>query len=236
MAPAECDDDDEFYEIPLTDQRVFGAGLKRKRVQFVPPSCAQDAPSRKNSTSLGGGSAAQRYLAIVLPKNVDTETFASTPTQVQSSSVLDTQQRLPTCDVCKLPIDATCAVIPHEASLAHQVCLQHSHPPSSLDRQSRGLNILQSYGWDPDSRTGLGATGEGIRYPIRASKKRDTAGLAVCDMSDDESKKKKKAVTKVEKLNPKEIRKREAESRRRGERLREMFYGNEDLEKYLGPG
>lgn len=231
---ATIDEDDEFYEIPLIDQRTFGAGLKRKRVQFV----SSKASSSNSSTSQGNASAAERYLAIVLPKDANSKTTQAAGPQEESSTADKQSPPPPTCDVCKLPIDATCAAVPHEASLAHQVCLEHSYPPSSIDRNRKGLSILQAYGWDPDSRTGLGAAGEGMLYPIKPKQKEDRAGLAARDTSDDEGKKKKnKSVDKVEKkLNPKEIRKREAQDKRRAEKLAEMFYRKDDLEKYLGPG
>lgn len=37
-------------------------------------------------------------------------------------------------------------------------------------------------------------------------------------------------------LNAKEVRRREEEGKRKGERLREMFYQNDDVERYLGGG
>lgn len=37
-------------------------------------------------------------------------------------------------------------------------------------------------------------------------------------------------------LNAKEVRRREAEGKKKDERLREMFYRNDDVEKYLGGG
>ena len=229
---ATMEGDEECYEIPLVDQRTFGAGIKRKRIHFV----SSKAPSSTSSTSQGDISVAERYLATVLPQHVRSR--ATEDDALQANQFLtDKQTRQPlTCDVCKLPIDATCAAVPHEASLAHQVCLKHSHPPSSIDRKRKGLSILQAYGWDPDSRAGLGATGEGMLYPLKPKEKRGTAGLAARDPSDDEGKKKKKVVTKAEKLNPKEIRKREALEKRRAERLADMFYRKDDLEKYLGPG
>ncbi|KAI9686210.1 MAG: hypothetical protein M1822_003865 [Bathelium mastoideum] len=229
MAPTEADSDDEFYEIPLTDQRIFGAGLKRKRVKFVSSDTATSRSSARDGTS-----AAERYLATVLPNHANARVAAS---EEASLTIGRQPSTLPACDICKLPIDATCAAVPHEASLAHQVCLQHSHPPSSLDRERKGLKFLQAYGWDPDSRIGLGASGaEGMLFPLKPKEKRDTAGLAARDGSDDEGKKKKKPVPKVEKLNPKQLRKREMENKRRDQRLADMFYWDQDLEKYLGPG
>ena len=226
---ASIEAEEEFYEIPLRDQRIFGAGLKRKRIHFVP-----SAKSPKKPTTQDGTSVAERYLATVLPRKKDTTAIASEG----NSSIEAPASNPPACDICKLPIDATCAAVPHEASLAHQVCLEHSHPPSSLDRERKGLTFLQAHGFDPDSRIGLGAPGaEGMLFPLKAKEKKDMAGLAVHDPSDDESKKpKKKPANKVEKLNPKQLRKREAENKRRDQKLADMFYRNEDLEKYLGPG
>ncbi|KAF2238838.1 hypothetical protein EV356DRAFT_528735 [Viridothelium virens] len=229
--------DDEFYEIPLTEQKVFGAGIRRKRIRFISPK-KDDTPRPGSSTTASGASAAERYLAVVFPKNIDPEASTDPPAQEISTTTNRQPPRPPTCDICKLPIDATCAAVPHEASLAHQVCLPHSHPPSSLDRNRIGLQILQAYGWDPDNRNGLGAPGsEGMLYPLKPKEKRDTAGLAARDTSDDEDlKKKKKSADKVERLNAKQVRKREIQNRRRHERLAEMFYRNDEMEKYLRPG
>ncbi|KAE8376897.1 hypothetical protein BDV26DRAFT_282285 [Aspergillus bertholletiae] len=154
----------------------------------------------------------------------------------------------PRCDVCNLPIDGDEsgreAVVahdrPHEASLAHQVCLSHSHPPSHLDRTRRGLRYLAAYGWDPDSRLGLGVSGrEGIREPLKGRLKADTVGLGA--EGDHERKEggkgKSRAIerpVKVQKLNAKEVRKRYFDARKRGEKLREQFFQSDDVLKYLG--
>ena len=93
---------------------------------------------------------------------------------------------------------------------------------------------MSSYGWDPDSRLGLGATGAGIRIPIKGTPKNDTADLGVDTKGDG----KKRVVTakKIEKLDAGRVRKEEERGRRKGERLREMFYRNDDVERYLGAG
>ena len=41
---------------------------------------------------------------------------------------------------------------------------------------------------------------------------------------------------KVEKLNAKQVRKGHADAKKRGDRLREMFYQNDDVQKYLSGG
>lgn len=121
---------------------------------------------------------------------------------------------------------------PHETSLVHQVCLAHSHPPSHLDRNRAGVKYLSSYGWDPDSRLGLGAKGEGVRVPIKAKVKNDTVGLGV----ERAISKGQVVAKKVERLDAKGLRRKELEGKKREKRLQQMFYGADDVEKYLGTG
>lgn len=222
-------EEDEY--IPLTDQRVFGAGIKRKRIDFVPASTPESGlptsslPPR--STTVGN-----HYLSIVLAKAV---------TQAEGQELQDQPLESTTCPICKQPLSRPtekAALNSHESSIAHQVCLEHSHPPSHLDREHVGLKYLATYGWDVDSRKGLGAREEGIRIPIKVKEKKDTAGLR--ERVDDEdvvTLKKKPVVKKQEKpvlLNAKELRRKDIEEKKRIERLRQSFYGP-DLEQYLGP-
>jgi hypothetical protein len=262
--------DEEEYFIPLEDQRVFGAGIKRKRVQFVPAvepnlSTTTSKPDKAASSSSVGDT----YLSIVLKrsksepieKNTDstldenkkhevtpsdsreraTRTDSSndktSPTPETAPETRSSSQSLPdsNCEICHLPLRTTSNLSPtaHHSSIAHQVCLEHSHPPSHIDRARSGLKYLSSYGWDPDSRRGLGARGEGIRQPLKGKIKNDTVGLGVSEAL---LATKKKGERDPPPLNAKEVRKREAEGRKKGERLREMFYRNDDVEKYLGGG
>ena len=136
--------------------------------------------------------------------------------------------------MCHQPISST-----HESSIAHQVCLQHSHPPSHLDRAHVGVRYLSSYGWDPDNRKGLGAREEGITIPVKAKEKKDTAGLQETLDEDEVAKVRRKMSSwakedKVVKMNAKEVRIKDMEVKKRAETLRQNFYGP-DLEKYLGP-
>ncbi|KAL1863334.1 hypothetical protein Plec18170_000168 [Paecilomyces lecythidis] len=270
--------EDDDYFLPLEDQRVFGAGIRRKRVQFVPSADktlnttddVSNASQGTRQTSEPAASIADRYLSIVLPKEAQAPPNPEDTQRRQSQEPEDTQRSsappsLPTttstfssskepasapetaerCEVCNLPLvpaisrtpsssDGT-KILPHEASLAHQVCLSHSHPPSHLDRTRHGLRYLESYGWDPDSRRGLGAPGrEGIREPIKSRVKNDTVGLGV--KIDPIKGKAAVKEAKVQKLNAKEVRKMEMEGKKKRERLQEMFYRNEDIERYLGGG
>ncbi|KAI9821674.1 MAG: hypothetical protein M1827_002255 [Pycnora praestabilis] len=234
------EEDDEEYYVPLQDQRVFGAGIKRKRVQFVPSAADPDAikPPQRDPGPLG-----DRYLSIVLPKGAQTQTSqnagAASGSPPGGISEVITLQEGQVCEVCNLPIPSTSAATTllsktHEASLAHQVCLEHSHPPSHIDRNRPGLKYLSAYGWDLDSRLGLGATGDGIRIPIKGKVKNDTVGLGVKAVGAC-SKGRWRGRMREEKLNAKEVRKREEQGKKKRDMLQEMFYRSDDLEQYLGP-
>ena len=231
--------EDEEYFL-LQDQRVFGAGIKRKRVLFVraesePAHASQSTTTRK--PGLG-----DRYLSIVLPQITN-----STSNQAELSAAAQKAEKPPTsnettiCPVCKLPITPSASTSPaqstksHESSLAHQVCLTHSHPPFPLSRSHIGLKYLSSYGWDPDARRGLGATGSGIRVPIKGKVKNNTVGLGVKDSEGVRVQKEAKEKRKVRLNNAKQVREQVAVEKERERRLRDAFYGR-DLEAYLGPG
>jgi G-patch domain len=244
--------DDDAYEIPLQDQRVFGAGIKRERVKFVPSATSSTIPI-SNGTS--HNSVSDFYLKLVLPSKdesskQDSPAAGSPSKPANSSKGLQKPQpelsELQTCEICHLPLttildwqpaenssegmDMLAKPRPHEASLAHQVCLTHSHPPSHLDRNRKGLAYLSSYGWDPDARVGLGALGQGIQYPIKPKLKDDKLGIGAVLPKDADRRKKEK----VEKLDAGKVRKLHEKDKKKAERLREMFYRNDDVERYLG--
>lgn len=229
---------DEEYFVPAEDQRVFGAGIKRKRVAFVPAATAESpllAPWETRS-----GNAADRYLSIVFPSatrnhNESIRTSAlHTKAAGAASPTANVEDSI--CDICNLPVnsDSDTSLVaskPHESSLVHQLCLAYSHPPSHLDRSRHGLKYLSSYGWDPDSRLGLGANGEGIRDPLKGVMKNNTVGLGV-----KQGMKKGQVVEQkvVQRLDVKGVRKKDDEDRKRREKLQRMFYGNSDVDRYLG--
>lgn len=253
--------EDEDYFLPPEQQRPFSSGVRRKRVQFV-RSSDLDTTTAPTPSSSSGTSIADTYLSIVMKQPV-ASTSPSTPTQRAPSPPIRTQSAPPAqdiippppptavpaapeyCDVCSLPLppqataDATDQKArPHEASLAHQICLTHSHPPSHLDRTRSGLRYLSTYGWDPDSRLGLGASGrEGIREPIKPRVKHGTAGLGTgLDRDGDPLPPRPAPPVKVQKLNPKQLRNKLAEDKKRAERMRKAFYQNDEVLKYLGEG
>lgn len=249
---------DETYEVPLQDQRVFGAGIKRKRVKFVSSSSSSNASPASGTASQ---SVSALYLNLVLPQDAPSKEES---TKVTSSSAPESPIRrddiTPSgsqiCEICNLPLSSSSSNVvatakdddvlpistnpgvrpspnprPHEASLAHQVCLTHSHPPSHLDRTRKGLAYLSSYGWDPDSRLGLGAQGQGIAFPIKAKPKDDKLGIGVVV-----PKGVGKKTEKLEKLDAGKVRKAHEKDKKNSERLREMFYMSDDLERYLHGG
>lgn len=221
--------EDEDYYLPLQDQQVFGAGIRRRRVPFV-RAASEPTPA---SQTLIKPSLGDRYLSIVLPQGAkDTKRPQEQLVGGQNDRSAPPEA---ICTVCKLPITSTMSsstIKPHESLLAHQVCLTHSHPPSHLDRGHMGLKYLSSFGWDPDARSGLGATGAGILVPVKSKTKNDTVGLGV--NHSDHTRVQKVAKEKL-RLNAKQVRKQEAEGKKRELQLRNAFYGN-DLEDYLGPG
>ena len=253
-------DDDDDYFLPAEDQRVFGAGIRRKRVPFVRSSHDLNTTTSTQAPSTPSGpSIADAYLSIVLNKdkaktnlsssssrqNPPSHTTESTPPNSKTASPQPPFTKANDhCEICNLPVSSdisaentsTSQERPHEASLAHQVCLAHSHPPSHLDRTHVGLRYLSTYGWDPDSRLGLGAPGrEGIREPIKGRIKNDTAGLGTgLDADGDPIKSVPAPPKKVQKLNAKQMRKKHFEDKKKGDKLRNLFFMNDDVLKYLG--
>ncbi|KAI2628384.1 hypothetical protein GGS21DRAFT_527690 [Xylaria nigripes] len=235
MVSEEWSDSDEHKDIPLQHRRPFGSGLKRKQVVFVPASSESFNSSEEYKPSVASKPVSDIYLSIVLPKEGDK---AAAPEHVHSTG-------LNICNICRLPLNENSDVAgsektstrPHEASIAHQVCISHSHPPSALDRSRMGLSVLQAQGWDPDARTGLGASNQGISFPIKAKPKNNTLGLGVKVPKDltAESKKQKKA-EKPQLLDAKKVRKAVAQDKKRHQQLRHQFYGNSEVERYLGSG
>lgn len=226
---------DDEDSVQKEQQLTFGAGIKRKRIDFIPASAGTDeTPKISQSTPFGN-----QYLSIVFKDGGSTKETSISGTKESSQASESPTKQAPAvndliCDICKLPRSApdynsSMTARPHEASIAHMVCLEHSHPPSHLDRSRQGIKYLSSYGWDPDSRLGLGASGEGIRAPIKAKVKNDTVGLGVQLKEIKDAPRKK-----VESLNVKQARKKDLEDRKKRERLQEMFYRNDDVEKYLG--
>ncbi|KAK3077833.1 hypothetical protein LTS18_009138 [Coniosporium uncinatum] len=233
------DSDDEADTIPLVQQRVFGSSNLRRPIAFVrasnPILTTENAVANTPKLSAGDRyhpisltnsktQAGDRYLSIVMPnhkKDTATDNLPQAPATATTA-----EQAI--CDVCKLPIDRSATATPHEVTLAHLVSIQHSHPPHSIDRTSKGFSVLESHGWDPDSRTGLGATGQGILYPVRAKEKKDRYGIGI-----DPRKPGPVVKAKVEKLNAKQMQEKAKEDKKRHDRIQKMIYTDDKVLKYL---
>ncbi|KAL8706033.1 MAG: hypothetical protein Q9201_000918 [Fulgogasparrea decipioides] len=225
-----ANEDDSEYRIPLQDQTVFGGGITRKKINFVPSQRTEQLPPTEGTT-VGAG---DRYLSIVLNKKGRTgdgeEAQITDISQANTATVSDSSANA-VCEICTLPIERDhVQVKPHQTSLAHQVCLPHSHPPLHLDRNRQGLKYLSTYGWDPDSRLGLGASGSGIHVPIKVKPKHDTLGLG--SMPPSPSSRVIKQPQK--KLDAKQTRKSEETAREKRQRIQAMFYQHDDVDRYLG--
>ncbi|QDS74459.1 hypothetical protein FKW77_006560 [Venturia effusa] len=206
------DDEIETYTVPLRQPLYYGAGVKKQGIKFVPAAAPTITAETARPVNVRN-----RYLEIVFGKKAVSE-----EAQIATSAT-------PICDICRLPVDSATSVS-HETSLAHQVCLEHIHPPSAIDRTRKGAAYLKDMGWDPDSRLGLGVSGEGRLYPVQPKEKVDKAGIGIPTEP-------KSTVSKVQKklLNPKELRKLEAEQKKRNQRLHDMFFTDDRVAQYLGP-
>lgn len=226
------DEYDEFDDIPLQHKKPFGSGLRRNEIKFVPAATEDPQVTAQAGGKSHGQSISDFYLNMVLKKSesVTSESSAAEGTVVE------------VCEICKIPLTATPETnrnaasgksSHHQASIAHQVCIAHSHPPSALDRTRMGLSVLESQGWNPDSRAGLGAAGQGMQYPIKVKPKDNNLGIGVVVPKDFQVKKEKE---KPKLLDAKKVRKMAAEDRKRTDKLQKQIFGKIDLEKYLGPG
>ena len=234
-------EEEDEDSIPLPDRRVSGAGIKRKRVASVPAASRLTSPPASTNTNVG-----DHYLSIVFPskgtvrakdgQEISNSSESFTPSSLVRVDSPETRSKDLVCEICDLPIQETESTgvnfKPHQATIAHQVCLPHSFPPSHLDRKRHGLKYLSSYGWDPDGRLGLGATGEGIRAPIKVKIKNDNMGLGVKRL--ERFAVAKGSTAKVQKLDAKQVRIQELEAKRKAAKLQELFYRRDDVERYLG--
>jgi len=219
----------EDYTVPLKEPSYFGAGITKRGIKFLPASNTDAELTPASSTT----SSADRYLSIVLGKTSSEANLLLEPPTANPEAI---------CDICKLPVDPSNAAT-HESSLAHQVSLEHIHPPSAVDRTRKGVFYLQNAGWDPDSRRGLGATGEGILHPIKPKENMTKEGLGSRSRltkpgkpTPVNTKPGKPTPVKAPKLNAKQRLKLEQEEKKRKKRLHDMFYTDDRVERYLGPG
>lgn len=214
---------DEDDHIPVIDQRVFGAGISKRKIAFVP---AGDKTLPENVTAPPSSRVSDLYLSIVM----DGQKGATKEEPVETGA----DDRAELCPTCGQPLFDG-----HATSIAHQFNVPHSHPPSHLDRDRMGLKYLETYGWDADGRRGLGKRPDSIATPLKVTSKNDTAGLGLMHKAQDQSNGRTKtnkhdtaANTKI--VGAGQVRKLEHEKWKRGQRLHQELYGR-DLSGYLGP-
>jgi hypothetical protein len=214
--PAELPDDPRYDDAdistaPLVDQPAYGRGLWKKPITFVPP--APNSPPPAAPSAVDGASFAQKYLAIVLAK---------------SQKPVKEPENYEICAVCgeplKEPDDRA-----HFLTFTHQAALPRASNPSGIDRSRMGLKYLEKHGFDVDARVGLGASGQGILFPIVPKEKRDKYGLGV-DKKQVEKEKRQGLVPKELKLDAGKIRKLEAVQKKKHAKLQSLFYGDDKVD------
>lgn len=232
------DEIEEISNTPLQHQRAFGTGLKRKRINFVPEASAATLSEPKRPSK----SASDLYLSIVLPHDGTADSTSSakclpqrslpertvdSPIESEGGDCIDRQEQ-EICPVCHNLVGKKDSGMPHEASLSHQLALQHSFPPSALDRSRIGLKHLESHGWDPDSRHGLGALGEGRLYPIVAKPRDDNRGIGA------KKEDKPTLAPKPRTLDAGAMKAKDKKDKISNQKLHDLFYGRDDVNEYLG--
>lgn len=210
--------DDDISTAPFTTHKAYGRGLWRNPIAFV-PAASEVKPA--SSKPVDGQSIAQKYLAIMFPNGQPTPE----------------PHTYPICGICGEPVKESDHRI-HFLSTVHQAALPRAPIPSAIDRTRMGLKYMQNYGWDVDARMGLGARGEGMLFPLMPKEKRDKLGLGV-NMKDEERRKRLTSGRSIAKpgeikLDAGKIQKLAEVEKKKHDKLQRMFYGNDEVEKYLG--
>ncbi|CAO2650480.1 Nn.00g017720.m01.CDS01 [Neocucurbitaria sp. VM-36] len=210
-------DDADISTVPFVQQPAYGRGLWKNPINFV--SAARELPPQTTG-STNGRTMAEKYLAIMFPNG-------------QPQPKLEAY---PLCGICGEPVKETDQRI-HYLSPTHQAALPRAPIPSAIDRTRMGLKYMEKHGYDVDARIGLGASGQGMLFPLVPKEKRDKFGLGI----DKKEHTKKRALggasaadVKEGKLDAGKVRKLATVEKKKHERLQRMFYGNDEVEKYLG--
>ncbi|EPS36119.1 hypothetical protein H072_10505 [Dactylellina haptotyla CBS 200.50] len=88
---------------------------------------------------------------------------------IETSAALDE-----ICPTCKARVTDWNS---HVRTTAHMASEEHSKTPHHLNRQSEGYKHMVKLGWDPDGDKGLGIEGQGIRFPVKATAKKNNLGV-----------------------------------------------------------
>ncbi|KAH9865642.1 hypothetical protein J1614_009228 [Plenodomus biglobosus] len=211
-------DDADISTVPFVQQHPFGRGLWKNPISFVPAAADDAVPTTVSSTL--GKTMAEKYLAIMFPNG-----------QPQPKP-----EAYPLCGICGEPVKETDQRI-HYLSPAHQAALPRAPIPSAIDRTRMGLKYMEKHGYNVDARVGLGAAGQGMLFPLVPKEKRDKLGLGI-DKKEHTKRRALGGATDFEvrqgKLDAGKIQKLAKVEKRRHDKLQKLFYGNDEVEKYLG--
>ncbi|KAI5295524.1 hypothetical protein KEM52_001102 [Ascosphaera acerosa] len=91
------EEDPDDYFLPLEDQRVFGAGIRRRRVKFVPAQNVDSTASQYQDNADRAGSlppsdVADRYLALVLKNTAPAAKAGDTTPGLEKSDQTEAHQ------------------------------------------------------------------------------------------------------------------------------------------------
>lgn len=209
-------DDADISTAPFASHPAYGRGLWKQPINFVSAAPAAPTPAPSSGTNI----LAQKYLAIMFP----------------NGQTLPKPEAYPSCGICDQPVKEQDPRM-HYLSPTHQAALPRAPIPSAIDRTRMGLKYMSKHGYDVDARVGLGASGQGMLFPLVPKEKRDKFGLGI-DKKEHEKKRKFGGASAVDvregRLDAGKVRKMEKVEKRRHEKLQRMFYGNDEVEKYLG--
>ncbi|EUC46431.1 hypothetical protein COCMIDRAFT_92913 [Bipolaris oryzae ATCC 44560] len=210
------EDDPNISTAPFVEQRAFGRGLWKNPIQFV-SSTPETQPA---AASTNGKTMAEKYLAIMFPNG-----------QPQPEP-----DAYPRCGICGEPVKESDQRI-HYLSPAHQAALPRAPIPSAIDRTRMGLKYMEKHGFDVDARKGLGSSGQGMLFPLVPKEKRDKFGLGI-DKKEHVKQKALGGASRADvsqgRLDAGKVRKLAQIEKKKHEKLQTMFYGNDEVEKYLG--
>jgi hypothetical protein len=209
-------DDADISTAPFVEHAGYGRGLWKHPINFV--AATPDVPTQARQP-INGRTMAEKYLAIMFPNGQPTPKPGA----------------YPLCGICSEPVKESDHRI-HYLTPAHQAALPRAPIPSSIDRTRMGLKYLEAYGFDVDARVGLGASGQGMLFPLVPKEKRDKLGLGVNKKTDKTKTGRDASSVRVGgvRLDAGKIRKLAKAEKKKHENLQRMFYGNDEVEKYLG--
>ncbi|KAF3924060.1 hypothetical protein ABW21_db0208158 [Orbilia brochopaga] len=125
---------------------------------FEDPDTSAATSSRENDSA-----ACLSAVAVVQPD------LAAVQPSIETSAAMSE-----VCSTCKARVTDWKA---HVRTTVHMASEEHSKPPHHLNRQSEGYKHMVKMGWDPDASKGLGAEGQGIRFPVKSTMKKDNLGV-----------------------------------------------------------